>query len=583
MYHSVQIDEDRTIEPAAERAGSPLVKLRAAAIKIGTLTLLGAALPLLFVDSVPQKFTAGTRLKVEAASDGAINEAAAALRSKANLDNLIRALNLGNASEFAVDRPSAARIVSDIVSGQEMTVSQAENRLRDRLAKAIAVSFDRLTGQFQISATADEANEAARIANMLGDTFRDEIAASGAKASQPLVEKLRQTLDRANAALSGFVGDTDQQKLAEMRRAEGEGQQRAAEMAQAQTELADLKQKLQQAASMKLEDVLNKPLPDSLEYTGLDYERQRHVEAKLALDQLTGNLGPRHPRLQAAQAALDDVRNDIQTALKQLATSLRQQEAAATKRLADLKAKLAKRPDDKEITDSAARLSSLEGAVEEARRNYLEALHRAEADTSGPVAQVKVLAPATAEDVTALGPSIAQICGGGALIGFALGSAFAFRTRRRSQPEAVEDDTEFAADEPEAIDADWQVDLLEDIDDADDRFEPQRHEPAYREPQAYQPETDRHRDPAPANDTPFGDHIRDMLMANRRPAETADLPPLVAAIMSGRVSQLPEYAAPRISEEELRKAEELRELRRNMAELRERVETYSASRSSGRR
>ncbi|MBW6420757.1 hypothetical protein KX729_04815 [Rhizobium sp. XQZ8] len=564
--------------------------MRAAAVKIGALTLFCGALPLLFTDSVPQRFTAASRLKVEAATDAAINEAAGALRSKANLDNLIHALNLTNASEFAVDRPSAVRIVSDIVSGQEMTVSQAENRLRERLAQAIAVSYDRPSGQVSIAVTADEATEAVRIANMLGGTFRDEIAASGAKTSQPLVEKLRQTLDRASAALSGFVGETDEQKLAEMRRAEGEGQQRADDLQQAQAELADLKQKVQQAAAMKLEDVLSRPLPDSLEYTGLDYERQRHVEAKLALDQLTGNLGPRHPRLQAAQAAVDDIRSDIQTALKQLVSSLRQQESAAAKRLADLKAKQVKRPDDKEIVDAAARLSNLEAAVDEARRNYLEALHRAEADTGKSAPQVKVLAAATVEDAARLGPSVLEICAGGALIGFCLGGALTFLTRRKVAAEA--EDAELAA-EPEAIDAHWQVDLLDEADDTDERLEPQYQEPVYREPAhsepAYVPPKDyrqeqvRNRHPAPANDTPFGDHIRDMLMANRRPAESDDLPPLVAAVLSGRVSQFPEYAAPRISEEELHKAEELRELRRNMAELRERVETYSASRSSGRR
>jgi len=568
--------------------GSLFPKMWSAGIKVGALTLLCGALPLLFLDSVPQKFTAETSLKVEAATDAAINDAAAALRSKANLDNLIRALNLGNAGEFAVDRPSAVRIVSDIVSGQEMTVSQAENRLRDRLSQAIAVMFNRSSGQFSIKVTADEAGEAVRIANMLGDTFQDEMAASGGKTSQPLVEKLRQTLDRANAALSGFIAETDEQKLAEMRRAEGEGQQRTAEIEQAQAELADIRQKAQQASAMKLDDVLNRPLPDSLEYTGLDYERQRHVEAKLALDQLTGNLGPRHPRLQAAQAALNDVRNDIQTALKQLVTSLRQQETTTAKRLADLKTKQAKRPDDKEIIDSAARLSSLEAAVDEARRNYVEALHRAEADTSGPVPQVKVLTPATVEDAVTRGPSIAEICGGGALVGLVLGGAFTFLTRRKSEHETEADDIELALDEPEAIDADWQVDLPDGADDAVERFEPRHEEPVYREPachepEEYRPEPVRHRHPAPANDTTFGDHIRDLLMANRRPVENAGLPPLVAAVMSGRISQYTDYAAPRLSEEELRKAEELRELRRNMAELRERVETYSASRSSGRR
>lgn len=580
MYQSVKIEDDRNAEPAALLAGSgsAFAGLRSAVLKIGALTLIGALLPLLFVEAGPYKFSAETRLKIESAGEGAINTAAAALRSKTSLDNVIRALNLGRDSEFSVDRPSVVRIVSDIVSGEAMTVSEAENRLRERLSQAIATSYDSRSGQLTISVTAEQADEAARIANMLGDTFHDEIAFSGTRSSAPVVEKLRQTLEHAQAALSGFIAETDEQKLAELRRAEGDGRQLTAEIDEVVAQLGELKQKAAQASALKLSDVLNKPLPDSLEYTGLDYQRQRHVEAKLAVDQLSSDLGPRHPRLAAAQAALADVKNDIQDALKQLGASLRQQEAAAAKHLADLKAKQAKTPDDKEIADSGARLAALETAVDEARRNYLEALHGSEAKASS--AKVTVLLPAAAGTAAELGSSFAAVSATGALIGFSLGVALVFLTRRKPLS-AISVDEVNSADEPALIvDRDLLAEHPEDRD-----FVPEDYGPAYDEPVHEVERSWRPRHPAPANDSPLADHIRGVLMANRRPAPEAELPPLVAAVMAGRLADAPSHGAPRRpapSPEEIRKAEELRELRRNMAELRERVQVYSARRNASR-
>ncbi|MEN3147291.1 hypothetical protein ABCW43_08255 [Neorhizobium sp. IRAMC:178] len=574
----MKIEDDRNPDPAALLAGngSVFAGLRSTALKVGALTVIGALLPLLFVETVPHQFSAETRLKVEAASEGSINTAAAALRSRTNLDNVIRALNLGRDSEFSVDRPSVVRIVSDIVSGEAMTVSEAENRLRERLSQAIVTSYDRRAGQLAISVTAGEPEEAARIANMLGDTFHDEIAFSGTKSSAPVVEKLRQTLEHAQAALSGFIAETDAQKLAELRRTEGEGQQLAAEINEVTAQLGELKQKAAQASAMKLSDVLNKPLPDSLEYTGLDYQRQRHVEAKLAVDQLSSDLGPRHPRLAAAQAALADVKNDIQDALKQLGSSLRQQEAAAAKHLAELKARQAKKPDDKEIADSGTRLAALEAAVDEARRNYLEALHGSEAKASK--AKVSVVVPAVAASAAVMGPSSAELSGVGALIGFSLGVALVFLRRRTLRPASSADEMD-QADEPALI-VDRDL-LAEHLDEQDFLSE----DPAYDRP-TYEPEPSRRpRHPAPANDSPLADHIREMLMVNRRPASEAELPFLVAAVMAGRLADGPSYGAPRRpvpSPEEVRKAEELRELRRNMAELRERVQVYSDRRNASR-
>lgn len=579
MYQAAKTIEDRDPEKTAvpADAGSMRIPMRFAFLKIGVITLIGAALAVPMAMSVPQRFEAETRLKVEAADESAINGTVAALHSKRNLDNLIRALNLGGGGEFAVDRSSLLSVASDIVSGEAMTVSQVEHRLRDRLSQAILTSYDRQAGELAISVTAATADEAAKIANMLGDMFSNEIAVPGAGASRSLVEKLRQTLERAEASLSGFIAKTDKQRLAQLRRAESEEQQLATEIAGAETLLAELKQKAVQASAMKFDDILSKPLPDSLEYTGLDYQRQRYVEAKLAADRLSSDLGPRHPRLLAARAALEETRSDIQAALKQLSISLGQQEKAAAAHLAELRAMKSKKPGDKELLDSAARLAGLEGAVDEARRNYLDALHRAETQPKAAAARIEVLVPATAERAKARGLSFAEMSGAGALIGFCLGLLFAFFTRRKpADVPADEVEAEFATEPeltigPDRLEDVLQEDALEELDD-----------PLYDDP-LHRPQYPQGSHPLPANDRPLADHIREVLMANRRLAQEADLPPLVAAITLSRPAGQSGHATPLVSRQDIRRAEEVRELRRHMTELRDRVQLYSARRSASAR
>ncbi|UIY30037.1 hypothetical protein LZK73_04535 [Neorhizobium galegae] len=164
--------------------------------------------------------------------------------------------------------------------------------------------------------------------------------------------------------------------------------------------------------------------------------------------------------------------------------------------------------------------------------------------------------------------------------GSLFGVALAFLTRRAPRSATSADETDPADEAALIIDRDL---LAEHLDEQD--FLPEEYDPAYDRP-AYEPQPSwRPRHPAPANDSPLADHIREMLMVNRRPAPESELPSLVAAVMAGRLADGPSYGAPRRpapSPEQFRKAEELRELRRNMAELRERVQVYSDRRNASR-
>jgi uncharacterized protein involved in exopolysaccharide biosynthesis len=574
MQHFGERDQGPASEAEGEGATALVSgRLRSMLLKLGISTAVGLICGLTLFEFLPTQYTAQTTLKVEGGSDAAVASASEMLRSKTSLDNLVKALNLG----ADIAEPSAIRIVSDIVTGRENTLAQVERNFRESLGKAISVQYHQATKQATISVTGAQAAQAAKTANMLAQTFSGEISQARSEMTQPIVEKLRQTLERAEATLSGYVEKTGRQKVAELKGFAARTEQLATDLAEAETELGQIKQKVAEASAMKIADVLSKPLPDALEYTSLDYQRQRHTEAKLLVDQLSASLGPRHPKLLAAQGALSEVRNGIQDALKQLVASLRQQEMASVKLIAELKAKQKAEPQDKDFADSAARLNTLEAAVREARENYLAAQQRAETRPALLAAKAEVIAPATAAAAIRTGRTLEELAAGGTLAGLGLGALLIFVTKRKIEDEFELEGGELAQDDSSYVAPTIGAALIE--GDAGDRVRDEEDDDLYFDDDQQQAKQPTYAEAA--NDVPLGDQIRELLMANRRPASEA-LPPLVAAVASGGLKGAPAGVS-RLSMEDRQKAEELRELRRHMADLRERVAVHSASRVGRRR
>jgi uncharacterized protein involved in exopolysaccharide biosynthesis len=552
------------------------IRRRSMLFAAGLAGVVGAALPVFVQQMSAPRFVAKTELKVEAASEGAVRSALAKLQSKANLDNLIRAFNLSKGSEFAIDRSGFAQVVYDIVSGGGMTVAEVEADLRSRLSKAIALDYDKAHGTVVIAVTAGEPEEAKRLATMLGSTFAAGIGAAAEQAPDAAMDGLRQTLARAEAALSGFLGQIDDKRLAELRRVQTEGRSLVKDVAQAEADLAQMRQKVAQASTMTLANVLGKPLPDSLEFTGVEYQRQRHVEAKLAVDQLSSSLGPRHPRLLAAQGALEDVRADIQQTLKQLTASLQRDEATAAKRLSELKARQATVRGDQQTAEAAERLTVLETAVNEARGNYLEGQQRRPSMSIQPVQlKAQVVKPASAQPVQPNGSDMLMNSALGGSAGLLLSFACVWIGRRRFEETeayeapwpAIPQPASLVSESDPLADEDWaELDLVEDGEPvASERSVANDH-------------------PLPANQMPLGDHIRELLMASRRPAAEAQLPPLVAAVMArGSAVETAARNSRAHSDAASREAQDLAALRREMAELREKVQHYSGRRQASRR
>ncbi|WJH39014.1 hypothetical protein N7E02_19095 [Aliirhizobium terrae] len=328
---------------------------------------------------------------------------------------------------------------------------------------------------------------------------------------------------------------------------------------------------------MTVADVLTKPLPDSLEFTGLEYQRQRYVQAEVELEQLSVQLGPKHPKHMAAQAVVDDARRDIKQALQELAASLSSQATASAKSLDGLKAQKAAASSDPQLAEAATQLAVLEGAASEARRNLAEA--EGSTSVSRPVSlpRLTVIVPASEASAKRLGPDLATLIVGGAAAGGLIGMSIIELWRRR-QEQLAED----VAQDTYELDADFDAR----DDRADPAIEPQ---PVLAEedqvvdlPRVLEDELPLHEELADeplheeaANDVTFGDRIRALLEENRLRADEADLPPLVATAVEQsearraeeieeRAYWLGDLAEGNFASEE----EELAALRRKLEELR---------------
>jgi polysaccharide biosynthesis transport protein len=554
--------------------------LHSSLLTVTACAALGAVVPLAAAQLTDRQFQAETQLIIRGASQDAVRSSIEALRARPAVDNVIRSLNLGRGEEFSINRPTMTRVVSEVVTGRVTTVSQSEEALRERLRDAVSIGYDAAGQRLAIAAIAGDPGEAAAIANRFAEEFQRAVIIEAGSSSNPQVEAMRHAADRAESALSGFTAKLDDEILTKLRKLQADRGALDAEIDSTEIHLSDLKEKEQAAASMKVADILSKPLPDSLEFTGLEYERQRYVQSELELERLSAAFGPLHPKRAAAQSAVDDAKRGIGSALRRLSASLQGQVSTTSKSLEALKARKAATSADKQLVEAARQLSALQGAAEEAREN----LARAESHSAEPAPVIlpvlRVIKPALGASAEPLGPDLTMLAGGGAIAGL-LGGVLMVARRRRAQYRL--------ADELE--------DLPVDLDLPQDKIAPRiaaaDHSPAEGLDEEYEvgPEPQMAEQRIAANDTAFGDRMRALLLEHRQPADYGSLPPLVAsAVERSRAGDrqagngdlqwdLADDADhwPRSDEAEVL------ELRREIAELRERLRLHAVRRAYGGR
>ncbi len=455
---------------------------------------------------------------------------------------------------------SAAAFILDLLLGRADTAASRAASLRELLAGSVTLVATDGGAGLMIKATAPDADRASDIANGVAAVLVDRENPVFPLGGDPGLTGLEEATRRAEAELRQFEEKMGDDGLAAARRAEAEDQAARQEAAETEARIAELDRKIGEATSLTAAQVLEGRLPDSLEFTALEYHRQRHVEAKLAFDQLSMQLGPRHPRLQNAAGALETARSDLDQELVRLVAELERQKAEATQKLAALRSRNeAASPDIRGLNE---RLASLEAAAQAARQRYEKAIRAAPAGVSDNGMSLSMEAEAHPERAGVSGWSLVEATGLGGVAGLSLAIALAMGRRSgMGDAEALQPDHRpagvgaFVTDPP--VTEDMRVTILERVPEADV-------------------------DPPPDDEVPLPQRIRDILYRNAAPAASAkSLPPLVAAVLEGMLStgsdRSRSHFPDAVNDQDMLDREIL-ELRRQLASLQERAALRSCER-----
>ncbi|MGE7370829.1 hypothetical protein ACQKKX_17450 [Neorhizobium sp. NPDC001467] len=611
MFQSRQIEGSRSRGDAGSGNGGRALL----ALTTSALVLAGAAAPVFFAADYKLGYAVDTVLLIDAPDlskaqrQQALTDAGKAVRAAASLDDMVATLKLGRDQEFAVAAPGPLAILSDIVTGKAMTVAATDAVLRERLSSTFTAKPDASVSRLTVTAKAGRAKTAADIADAVAGSYRREIAGAAARSAGALAQSLERAMQNAENAVAqarAQLGDPDV-----LRRAEHERQMLAQDIAALETNVSKLREDAKTVDATSASDVLTKPLSSAFDFSGIDQMRQLHLDAKILVDQLSASLGPRHPRLLAAQAALGEMHGKIETALMRLAASLRQREESAVRELADLKGR-EKTMAAAQETPQAAALAELEAKAEKARQDYLAAVRRLDAASNAGAISATTVKPADPASARMHGFPMWVLSLMGALAGFGVAMILAFAGWARAAGNRYRQTGFDDENQPDFFDGE-EIDLLDPatFTDRQAQVAPQPaaiaapapaarpvrvyHAQAgarFRSGQVFHGDAPEPADPLPmpaVSATPLADRVRELLLANRMRETEAEvhLPPLVAAVMAGGV-----VAAPRVEGEDdaggwaERPSVTMAETDapgNDIMALRERVALFGARRSAGQR
>jgi uncharacterized protein involved in exopolysaccharide biosynthesis len=367
---------------------------------VATVAIAGAALPAFLAG--PAQYVATARLQLQPGAlsqPGFLDVLTKRIASPHLLSQVVAKLKLDRDPEFTGGTAGPVGIAVDLLSGSG-AASDALSRAQAGLRSAIDVTSNRPVGLLYLSVTTDSAEKSARIANMLADaTVYDAVVSQGTElpGQASAVDANRKAYDHAAAALAAFDTQTGQDKIQAAIDLQQQKTQLDRQAADAEKAVVDARIRLTAAKTAKLSDVLDGSLsPDLRSSPALEDMRDRYAAAKTTLSQLSAQLGPRHPRLLAQQATVDDLRNNIQTELQRLVAASDSDLKVA---LADQKATADRVTalNGKDIGVDMVRFGQLQDAVEAARQRYEDTLQgSASTQPSAISVPLSVTSPAVA-------------------------------------------------------------------------------------------------------------------------------------------------------------------------------------------
>lgn len=294
---------------------------------VGLICALGAASGTL-IPAEPTRYSAEGILAVQGAGESrtAVTRATEkTLSSPRTMAATVAALKLDRDPEFSGVSSDALAVAIDLLS-TDGAAADPVSRAEASLVSAIRTMTDPRAGTIDFKVTTGSAEKSARIAGYLGSV----VTGSGAATGPAEGGSLKKADDAAQLELASF---TQKSGEGNVKVAVGLQQQIGsidAELKAAEQRIVAAQDKAGRLKAAKVADVLDGTLDADLMSPTLIDRRDRYVAAHLSLSQLSANLGPRHPRLQAQQAEVDGLKDAIGEDLARLLRDANDEMKSAT-------------------------------------------------------------------------------------------------------------------------------------------------------------------------------------------------------------------------------------------------------------
>ncbi len=354
------------------RTGRWSLSLRALCFVAAT-ALMGAVVPILLAP--PPRYVSQAVLHAEGdgrARQALLDVAAKRVVAPSVLSDVVARMKLDRDPEFTGSRAGALGVAVELLSGSG-NASDAPSRAQATLRKDVAVEIDSQTGLLRLIVTSGDPARSADIANRLViATLYDPGVAKAAGTSlgvETAVDRSRKELDRASAALAEFKTRYGEDRITAAETLRRQRQQLDVQIKAADLAVRTAKARLAAVKSATPASVLSGALSGDLSSPGLDDLRSRYNAAKSQLTQLSVQLGPRHPRLLAQQATVDDLAANMRSQLQRLAVSSEADVKAALEKQTALSAQMTAFSQTGSDVD-LARLGQLQDAVTTAQSRY---------------------------------------------------------------------------------------------------------------------------------------------------------------------------------------------------------------------
>jgi uncharacterized protein involved in exopolysaccharide biosynthesis len=354
------------------RGGRWSLNLRALCFVAAT-ALMGAAIPILLAP--PPRYVSQAVLHAEGEGRGRqalLDVAAKRVVAPSVLSDVVARMKLDRDPEFTGSRAGALGVAVELLSGSG-NASDAPSRAQTTLRKDVAVDIDNQTGLLRLAVTSGDPARSADIANRLViATLYDPAVAKAAGTSlggETAVDRSRKELDRASAALAEFKARYGEDRIAAAEALRRQRQQLDVQIKAADLAVRNARARLAAVKSATPASVLSGALSGDLSSPALDDVRSRYNAAKSQLTQLSVQLGPRHPRLLAQQATVDDLAANMRSQLQRLAVSSEADVNAALEKQTALSAQMTAASQTASDVD-LARLGQLQDAVTAAQAGY---------------------------------------------------------------------------------------------------------------------------------------------------------------------------------------------------------------------